>query len=167
MLLAEGFRTRVRLPPPPPLNFKSFKYFALEIGVWGPSVGEKPGSSAGLFSFPAGEFFSVERGELNERAETAAHSSGAHFEESSFASPVPLPDGAGGDPGGLPEDPFQDRKRAGRRHSGDGLAAFPRLQYHSRPLLGIQQEYDLWNARNDSKEWRQVKAFREAAAAAE
>ena len=24
--------------------------------------------------------------------------------------------------------------------------------------LGLQQEYDLWHARNDSKEWRQVKA---------
>ena len=31
--------------------------------------------------------------------------------------------------------------------------------------LGLQQEYDLWHARNDSKEWRQVKAVGEAAAA--
>ena len=31
--------------------------------------------------------------------------------------------------------------------------------------LGLQQEYDLWHARNDSKEWRRVKAVGEAAAA--
>jgi len=31
--------------------------------------------------------------------------------------------------------------------------------------LGLQQEYDLWHAMNDSKEWRQVKAIGEAAAA--
>ena len=30
--------------------------------------------------------------------------------------------------------------------------------------LGLQQEYDLWHAKNDSKEWRQVRAFAEAAA---
>jgi len=29
--------------------------------------------------------------------------------------------------------------------------------------LGLQQEYDLWHARNDSKEWRQVKAAGEMA----
>jgi addiction module HigA family antidote len=32
--------------------------------------------------------------------------------------------------------------------------------------LGLQQEYDLWHAMNDSKEWRQVRAVGEAAAAA-
>jgi len=30
--------------------------------------------------------------------------------------------------------------------------------------LALQQEYDLWHAMNDSKEWRQVKAVGEAAA---
>ncbi len=30
--------------------------------------------------------------------------------------------------------------------------------------LGLQQEYDLWHAMKDSKEWRQVKAVGEAAA---
>jgi addiction module HigA family antidote len=30
--------------------------------------------------------------------------------------------------------------------------------------LGLQQEYDLWHAMNDSKEWRQVKAVGEAGA---
>ena len=29
--------------------------------------------------------------------------------------------------------------------------------------LGLQQEYDLWHARHDTKEWRQVKAVREIA----
>ena len=29
--------------------------------------------------------------------------------------------------------------------------------------LGLQQEYDLWHAKNDSKEWRQVKAVRKLA----
>jgi plasmid maintenance system antidote protein VapI len=29
--------------------------------------------------------------------------------------------------------------------------------------LGLQQEYDLWHARHDTKEWRQVKAVREMA----
>jgi len=31
--------------------------------------------------------------------------------------------------------------------------------------LGLQQEYDLWHAKNDSKEWRQVRAVGEAVAA--
>ncbi len=30
--------------------------------------------------------------------------------------------------------------------------------------LGLQQEYDLWHARNNSKEWRQGKAVEEPAA---
>ena len=29
--------------------------------------------------------------------------------------------------------------------------------------LGLQQEYDLWHARHDTKEWRQVRAVREMA----
>ena len=31
--------------------------------------------------------------------------------------------------------------------------------------LGLQQEYDLWHAKNDSKEWRQVRAVGGAVAA--
>ena len=31
--------------------------------------------------------------------------------------------------------------------------------------LGLQQEYDLWHAMNDCKEWRQVKSVGEAMAA--
>jgi addiction module HigA family antidote len=31
--------------------------------------------------------------------------------------------------------------------------------------LGLQEEYDLWHAMHDSKEWRQVKTIKEMAAA--
>lgn len=64
------------------------------------------------------------------REEKTARPSRAHFEESPFGSPVHLPHGTGQEPGGLPEDPFQDRERAGIDHSRHGFKAFPRLQYH-------------------------------------